>query len=60
MKRLPDLQVGPFQVKLVAPDDPVAKGIIDFQSRQQARLPARIKAINLGGAYIENAYLYKV
>lgn len=60
MKRLPDLQIGPFQVKLVAPDDTVAKAIIDFQSRQYARLPARINAIKLGDAYIENAYLYKV
>jgi hypothetical protein len=60
MRRLPNLQIGPFQVKLVAPDDPVAKAIIDFQSRPHDRLPTRINAINLGGAYIENAYLYKI
>lgn len=60
MRQLPDLQIGPFQVKLVAPDDPVAKAVIDFHSRQQARLPMRIRATRLGDAYIEDAYLYKV
>jgi hypothetical protein len=60
MRRLPDLQIDPFQVKLVAPDDPVAKAVIDFLSQPQARLPTRIRATNLGRVYIEQAYLYKV
>jgi hypothetical protein len=60
MRRLPDLRIDRFQVKLVAPDDPVAKAVIDFQSKQPARLPTRIRATNLGEAYIENAYLYNV
>jgi hypothetical protein len=58
MRRLPDLQIDRFQVKLVAPDDPIAKAVIDFVSRQHPRLPARISATNLGKIYIENAYIY--
>ena len=57
MRRLPDFQIDRFQVKLVAPNDPVANAVIDFQSKQHARLPMRIRATNLGGVLIEDAYL---
>jgi hypothetical protein len=60
MRQMPDLRIDRFQVKLVAPDDSVAKAVIDFQSKQHARLPTRIRATNLGGVYIENAYLYNI
>jgi hypothetical protein len=60
MRRLPDLQIDRFQVKLVAPDDPVAKAVIDDLSRQPTRLPARIRAAHLGEVYIEDAYIYRV
>ena len=60
MRRLPDLRISPFQVKLVAPNDSIAKAVIDFQSKQPARLPTRIRATNLGEAYIESAYLYNM
>ena len=60
MRRLADLRIDRFQVKLVAPDEPVAKAFIDFQSGQHARLPRRIRATKLGEVYIENAYLFKI
>jgi len=60
MRQLPDLWIDRFQVKLVAPDDPVAKAVIDFLSRQQARRPVRIRGMNLGGVFIEDAYLYRL
>jgi hypothetical protein len=60
MRRLPDLQIDPFEVKLVTPDDPLAKAVVDFLSKQHARRPTRISATNLGGAYIEIAYLYNI
>ena len=60
MRQMPNLRIDPFQVKLVAPDDPLAKAVVDFLSRQHARRPTRISATNLGGVYIENAYLYNV
>jgi hypothetical protein len=60
MRQMPDLLIDRFQVKLVAPDKPVAKAIIDFQSKRPARLPTRIRATNLGEAYIEDAYIYNI
>jgi hypothetical protein len=60
MRRLPDLRIDRFQVKLVAPDDPIAKAVIDFVSGQHLRLPTRISAANLGKVYIENAYIYNI
>jgi hypothetical protein len=59
-RRLPDLRIDRFQVKLVAPNDPTAKAVIDFQSKQPARLPTRIRATNLGEVYIESAYVYNI
>jgi hypothetical protein len=58
MKRLTDLWIDPFEVKLVDPGDPVAKAVINFLSKQHARLPARVRRTNLGDVYIENAYIY--
>ncbi len=60
MRHLPDLQIDPFQVKLVAPDDPIAKAVIGFLSNQHGRLPTRVRAANLGGVHIENAYIYHI
>ena len=58
MKRLTDLWIDPFEVKLVDPGDPVAKAVINFLSEQHARLPARVRRTNLADVYIENAYIY--
>lgn len=60
MRRLPDFQIGPFQVKLVAPDDPVAKAIIGFLSGPHGRLPRRIRGERLGGIIIDDAYVYNI
>jgi hypothetical protein len=60
MRRLPDLQIDPFQVKLVAPDDPVAKAVVDLLSWHHARPPMRIRSANLGEIYIEHSYIYDI
>ena len=60
MRQLPDLRIDPFQVKLVAPDDPVAKAVIDFLAKRQTRVPARIRGTRLGEILIEDAYLYNI
>jgi hypothetical protein len=57
MRQSPELRIDRFQVKLVAPDDPVAKAVIDFLSKQHVRLPMRIRTTNLGNIYVEDAYL---
>ncbi len=60
MRQLPDLSIGPLEVKLVAPDDPVAKAVVDFLARRPARRLTQIRGENLGGVHIENAYLYNL
>jgi hypothetical protein len=56
--RLTDLRIGPFDVKLVGPDDPIAKAVMDFQSISPAPRPTRVRGANLGNVYIEDAYIY--
>ena len=58
MKRLPNLGIDRFEVKLVGPGDPVAKAVIDFLSKQHAPVATRVRGTNLGDVYIENAYIY--
>jgi hypothetical protein len=60
MRQLPELYIDRFQVKLVSPDDPVAKAVIDFLARRPTRRPTQIRGENLGGVHIENAYLYNI
>jgi hypothetical protein len=60
MKRLPNLWIDRFEVKLVGPDDPVAKAVIGFLSKQHAPLATRVRGTNLGDVYIENAYIYYI
>ena len=60
MKRLPKLGIGPFEVKLVGPGDPVAKAVIALVSGQHAPMPMRVRGASLGDAYIENAFIYYI
>jgi hypothetical protein len=58
VRELPDLRIDRFQVKLVSPDDAVAKAIADFRRVRQAPCPTEIRSSTLGGLYIEHAYVY--
>ena len=58
MRRLPNLGIDRFEVKLVGPGDPVAQAVIDFLSKQHAPVATRVRGTNLGDVYIENAYIY--
>src|SRR5271157_2002288 len=58
MRRLTNLWINRFEVKLVGPEEPVAKAIIDFVSEQQIPLPTWIRGTKLGDVYIERAYTY--
>jgi hypothetical protein len=60
MRRLPGIWINPFEVKLVGPDDPIAKEIVDFQAKTHAPLPTRVRGSRLGNIYIENAYIYYI
>jgi len=58
IRRMTDLEIDPSQVTLVAPDNPIAKAIMDFQSGQHVRPMKRIWGMRLGDVHIESAYLY--
>jgi hypothetical protein len=58
MGKLNDLWIDPMEVKLIGPDDPLAKAMIDFRSKRRSPLPARVQGTNLGKIYIESAYIY--
>jgi hypothetical protein len=60
MEQLPDLWTHWREVKLIGPDDPLEKAVIDFRSKQRSPLPARVRGTNLGKIYIEDAYIYQV
>lgn len=58
MKQLPNLRIERFRLKLVSPADKVAKAIVGFRAITHAPAPTEIRSSNLGGIYIEHAYVY--
>ncbi len=58
--RLTDLRIGPFDIKLVGPDHPIAKAVMQTQTVLPAQFPTRMRGANLGGVFIEDAYIYSV
>jgi hypothetical protein len=60
IRQLTDFWINPFEVKLVGPDDPIAKEVVDFQVKTRAPSPTRVRASRLGNIYIENAYIYPI
>jgi hypothetical protein len=60
MRSLPSLSINPFEVKLVGPDEPIAKEVLNFQAKMRAPVPTRVRGSQLGRIYIENAYIYYI
>jgi len=58
IRQMTDLEIDHFHVRLVAPRNPIAKAIMDFQSGPQVRPLRRIRGMRLGDVHIESAYLY--
>jgi len=58
LRRLTDLWISPFEVKLISPDEPIAKAVIGLLSMQHAPRAPWVRGTNLGGVYIEHAYIY--
>jgi hypothetical protein len=60
MRQLTDLWINPFEVKLIGPDDPIAKAVMEMRANMRAPLPTRVRGSKLGEIYIENAYIYYI
>ena len=51
-------EIGPSQVKVVAPGSPVGKAVQALHGRVRGPSPARFEGDQLGGVSIEGAYIY--
>jgi hypothetical protein len=48
----------PFQVKLIGPDDPLAKAALDIHRRYPGRVATRFHSKVFGGLQVEEGYIY--
>jgi hypothetical protein len=58
LRRLTNVWINRFEVKLVSPTNPVAKAVTDLLSKQHSPVPTQVRGMNLGDVYLENAYIY--
>ena len=58
--RGPHLWLDPFQVKVAAVDDPIARAVIAIQQKYPAPLATRLRNRMLGGVSIEEVYIYPI
>jgi hypothetical protein len=58
IRRIPSTRLSLSNVKLVDPDNPIAKSAREIRDRYPARLPSRYHGRRLGNMTIEEAYLY--
>lgn len=58
LSRLPNPSITLSDIKLIAPDNPIAIDAIAIRDRYPARIPTRHGAGRLGGVAIEEAYIY--
>jgi hypothetical protein len=61
MRRMDDLWIDPFALKLIDSTEPLAKAVLDQLARRQereAKIPIRLRKSNLGGVFADAAYIY--
>ena len=54
----PTLWLDPFQVKVAGVDDPVAKAVLDVQSRYPSTVATRLRNRRLGDMSVDEVYMY--
>lgn len=58
-RRMPQpFLVGPLDIKLIGPTEPVAKAILEVQRRYPRKSPLHLGESTLAGVSIEGAYIY--
>ena len=55
---LPDHYIDPFRVRLVSPDDPAARAVLDVYRSYPGKTPTRVDGLYLGGPSVTEVYLY--
>jgi hypothetical protein len=58
LRQIPNAAITLSQIKLVAPDNPIAAEVIDIRDRYPARWATRYLGQSLGKVFIEEAYIY--
>lgn len=56
--RIPDLWIGPLEVKLIGPKNPIAEKMVAVRDSYSARIPIRYRGPRLGELSIEEAFIY--
>jgi hypothetical protein len=57
-RRIGPLWVGPFEIKMVGTEEPVAKALEDFHRRYPGKFPARLPGSQFVGLPIDQAFVY--
>jgi hypothetical protein len=58
LQSMDDSELSMFEVKLLSPQSPVARDVLEFQRRHPGRMPTRTRQPQLGNLAIEEAYIY--
>jgi hypothetical protein len=57
-QELKDHYIDPFRVKVISPDDPVARAVMDVYRRFPGRKPPRFDGTIFGGSAAAEVYIY--
>jgi hypothetical protein len=57
-REMKDHYTDPFRVKVIRPDDPVARAVLDLYRRFPARIPTRVNGSVFAGRAVAEAYIY--
>ena len=58
LRKLPDLWIDTFDVRLIGATEPLAKDLIAYQSKHPKRVPVRFSGYRLGDLDVEEAFIY--
>jgi hypothetical protein len=58
MRRIPDIRIGPFDVKAIGATDSITVEVLGFQRRCPTLVPTWFHGVRLGDVSIDEAYIY--
>jgi hypothetical protein len=58
MRQIPDVRIGPFEVKAIGAADSITIDVLEFQRRYPTQVPAWFHGARLGDVSIDEAFIY--
>jgi hypothetical protein len=58
VRAMKDHYIDPFRVKVIRPDDPIARAVLDIYQRFPGRIPTRFNGSVFGGTAVAEVYIY--